>query len=305
MTIRTIGNNICNGNKNNSMKQLDNQTVKKIKNMRNSGYSYFEISSKLKITKSTSYKYAKNVRLPVKSKKKISRKIYKRQKKFIENYAKTKKLPKNIKWNINKARIIGHCIFDGSVTDFNVNYTNSSKKIIDQFIKDIEIVYGLKYTNIYIKKGSVFDKYTVAYSSKKLCEDLKKYSKSYNSTSNMTKAPKKVFISDKKIIKEFIRTFWEDEGCITINGEILGRIKNKGLRDDLLILHRKVGIACSPYNCSDGAFGIRIIINKENLNKFKSVSFKEAMIVRGNNKGMLKKKLLERIYRHYLNGPVV
>ncbi len=282
------------------MLPLTENKLKIICSLREKGNSYFEISKKLSIAKSTAYKYSKDILLSRKAIARINKNINKNSIRFVKNYAVEKKLNKNIFWSLETARVIAHCIFDGSVTSDAIKYTNSSYELIQQFIQDIKKISDMKPTNIYTTKGKYFNKFQVAFCSKRLCNELFNYSKSFNSTSNLTIIPKLVFNSEDKIIIEFLRAFWEDEGCITYKGELLARLKNKGLIKQLSSLHNLLGIEHSLYSCSDGAWGIRILRNGKNLKRFNLIRFRYALVSRGQNVGILKKNLFEKIY-----GPVI
>jgi len=61
---------------------------------------------------------------------------------------------------IEKLRIIGHPLFDGSFNYgkgyYNIKYINSSPKLIKQFINDVKLVYGLEKYEIFEKKIYIF-----------------------------------------------------------------------------------------------------------------------------------------------------
>lgn len=278
------------------MISLKENLIKQIQNLRKKGFSYKELAEKFNISKSTAYKYSSSIKLTNKSMKIISKKIEKRQKEFVQNYARLKDLPKKINWSISKIRIISHCLFDGSVSENVTKYTNSSKALIDQFVEDVFSVYGINPSRIEILAGKHLNKYTVYFCSKRLCLDLFKYTPSYSTSSKKAKIPNKVFSSSNEEISEFLRAFWEDEGCVTIKGEILGRIKSKKVRDQLFKLHKMLDINCRKYNCSDNMFGIRIIRRNDNLKKFEKVCFEKSRIVRGFNIGKLKKSLFYKTW---------
>lgn len=276
------------------MISLEENLIKQIRDLRKKGYSYKELSKKFNISKSTAYKYSSSIKLTNRSMNIIFKKIEKRQKEFIQDYAKLKNLPKKINWSINKIRIISHCLFDGSVSKNVARYTNSSKALIDQFIEDMFSVYGINPSRIEVLGGKHLNKYTVYFCSKRLCSDLFKYTPSYSTASKKSKIPNKVFNSSNEEISEFLRSFWEDEGCVTIKGEILGRIKSKKVRDQLFKLHKMLDIDCKKYNCSDNMFGIRITRREDNLKKFEKICFEKSRIVRGFNVGELKKSLFHK-----------
>src|SRR3989344_3026835 len=105
----------------------------KARELRKRGYSYSEIAIKIGKSKRFAWKHAKNVS--------FTKRGFKRYTKSVTGILKQIKyqLPK---LTPQKTRIIGHVLFDGALFRINyhrvVRYVNSSKKLIDQFIKDIK-----------------------------------------------------------------------------------------------------------------------------------------------------------------------
>ena len=287
------------------MRPLIDSIKKRCLKMRRKGRSYAEIATTLQLSKATVHKYTEHIALSKQSKKRLQAKVQAAQLTFVQNYAQSKTLSKKPRWGITLARLIAHCIFDGSVTPHKVNYTNTSKVLIDQFIEDMESCYAISPTSIDITPGTFAPKYTVTYCSTKLCRNLLNWVPSRSMNSTKAVSPVNLFSSSPRVISEFLRAFWEDEGCITIGGELLGRIKNKELSTQLVALHQLLGIDATLYTCSDGAYTVRIKRNKQNIRAFRSVAFKDALIVRGLNKGMLKRDLFNKLFSNYLSDGLI
>ena len=130
--------------------------------------------------------------------------------------------------------------------------------------------------------GTRIPKYTTYYFYTTVCNDLLKYTPSYSTASLQCYVPLEIITASDEVVSEFLRNFWEDEGCVTIKGDILGRLRNKSIRNQLILLHRRLGINCSPYSCSDSMYGIYIKRSPENLAKFDAkVGFRNSVVVRG------------------------
>jgi len=267
----------------NISKKIQQEIIK----LRRHGYYFREIANKLNISVGSSYKYGSRYKLGKSTEKILKERIKKSTRKPI-------KLTPGL--TLEKVRIIAHCMFDGSVRKGIISYSNTTKELIREFVRDMKIIYGVHPDRV-IKKGK---KTIVNYYYSEIIDDLKKYAKSFSTVSKVAAIPKQIMNATKEFKREFIRIFWEDEGCITIDGDIIGRIKSKKVRDQLIKLHKNLGIECTPYDCSDGAFGIYIIRNPTNLNKFKYVAFKFSLIARGKNRNMRKIDLFNQIYRKYL-----
>ncbi|MEA1905241.1 MAG: hypothetical protein U9M97_05140, partial [Candidatus Hadarchaeota archaeon] len=229
-------------------KKLSHQMVLKIKHLRRSGHSYKEIASELAVGIGTVFKYSRTVSVSERGLIRLRDKIKRNQRRFVEKYARAKSMHIDYEtFGASKARIIGHCIFDGSVTNDVVTYTNSSYQLVWEFIEDISRVYLLTPTSIYLSKGKRVVKYRAVFCSKKLCEDLLRYTLTYSSKSPKCKVPIEVFSGSRNVKKEFLRSFWEDEGSISLCGLIRAKIKNKLLRDQLIELHKEFHVRCTPY----------------------------------------------------------
>ncbi|MBI2146658.1 hypothetical protein HYU22_04935 [Candidatus Woesearchaeota archaeon] len=111
----------------------------------------------------------------------------------------------------NVARIIAKISGDGNVYKNQVMYFNTCDVLLDEFENDIRIVFG----NVPMTKGRMSSgtKY-VRFNDKKMIEKLKEYLSSYNSFYIFI--PKEVLNSEENVLKEYIRAFYDDEGCASL-----------------------------------------------------------------------------------------
>ncbi|MFB6088814.1 MAG: LAGLIDADG family homing endonuclease [Candidatus Aenigmatarchaeota archaeon] len=281
---------------------LNRDTITNIKRLRWEGNSYKEIAKKLDISPSSSYKYARNVNMSSKGKEKLESKVKKTRENFVKRGTKNIKIPKNITPKLG--RFIGHCLFDGSVFkdgyDYKIAYTNSSKKLVKLFIKDIEKLFNIQPTQfLEIKRKS--KSYQVQFFSKKLWTYLRKFINNYSTSNENCELNNIIFEQDQEFKKEFLRSFWEDEGCISINRTISGSSKNKKIIEQLKILHLNIGIKTSKWN-SKKEYGLLVKIrNKENLLKFyQQICPIHAKVTKGPNKNRLKREIFEEIFKKSL-----
>lgn len=276
----------------------------KIKTLRVAGTSYKEIARKVNVSVGTAFKYAKNISLSDQANSRLMRKIKENQARFAERFAKQKDVKiLHERLTLQKARIVGHCLWDGSIACGTVRYNNTSKALVDEFVNDMKETYDVFPDKMNeIERPRRMKLHVVDYYSKKICDDLYRYAPTYSTKDDQCTVPAEVLESEnKRLIQEFLRSFWEDEGSISYNGWIRAKIKGRKIRDQLLLLHRKLGIKASPYEENlDGSSGIYVIIDGDNLRKFAEISFKKSHVVRGKNKGKLKFDVLNSIYGHYL-----
>lgn len=132
------------------MKKLSKQTQQEIRNLRKKGLSYKQISDKFNIGKGSAYKYAKDVKLNKKAKKRIQKTIRKGVEKAAKNRKRKrlnllKKLKNEAEKNVKNrlsvdkelAKILCALLFwcEGNKTQLNmVRFTNSDPKMIKLFL---------------------------------------------------------------------------------------------------------------------------------------------------------------------------
>ncbi|MBI4158643.1 LAGLIDADG family homing endonuclease [Candidatus Woesearchaeota archaeon] len=203
-----------------------------------------------------------------------------------------------------KARILGHLFFDGSVfvSDYHytISYINSSEKLVRQFISDVGRIYGLYPSSFEIGNGSCISFFRVKYFSKMLYQDVKKYSSSY-STRDMKHIPFKILNGNKNIKLEFLRAFWEDEGSITVKNrfKISADLKSYTFIRQLGTLHKQLGIdyGISEYTQKDQQYyKLFLKVNRNNIKKFFDLGlFNLSIVSKGENAGLRKSYILNRI----------
>lgn len=263
------------------MKKLGRQVIENIERLRMNGYSYREIAKKLALSVGSSYNYAKNIKISELGKKRLLIKYEKKIKRFVNKFAKPKKI--NIPENITSrlGRIISHCVFDGSVVPFgkkpiyskpiySVIYTNSGKELVDQFVKDIWLIFKLRpsYHIKYFNKNAYT--YQVLFNSKELVKFLQRFTPSYSTLNLRCKLAQLIFKQNDNFTKEFLRAFWEDDGSIPLNGSIEGCCKSKFIIKQLQILHQRVGIKTTiRFDRKSNLWYIRVpTSNRRNISVF-------------------------------------
>ncbi len=274
------------------------------KKLRIGGYSYSEISKKIKnimkfnINERSLSAHLRNVKMCKKGltryNKKISKDRIKAGKKGGMANIKSghifriqplavkasenvhlKKIPNSSKkLSMEKVKIISHCLFDGCVIKkkgYNViAYQNKSKKLVDNFIHYMRKVYKMEPTDLFERKSG----YVVRFCSKKIVEDLSRYSSYSSSEGNI---PKEIIGGSKEWKIDFLKCFWNDEGMVGfvdfkdrygrrhINRYVEAFQKNKKILFELSELHKSLGI-------NTRINGNKIIISdKKNLELFSKI----------------------------------
>jgi len=193
---------------------------------------------------------------------------------------------------VEKVRIIAHCLFDGTVVigdgEYKIKYTNASWGLIEQFMNDMRVVYGIDPVYVGFNKGKNHPWWEVQYCSKKVVEDLLKYSPSY-STSDGVSLPKGVS-RRREFILTFLRAFWEDEGSIDHVGRLTTKSKSWRLIYSVRRLHRSLGIHCSIWHDRRSSVYVIYIKKKfENFRRFQEeIGFDKSIVTRGKFVGLRK-----------------
>ena len=267
--------------------------INRIRALRREGYSYSEISKKVYKSKKFVWRKSNGVQ--------FSKKGEKRYQRLVSGIIKEIKA-QELSLSVNKVRIIGHVLFDGcsykNGYSHIIRYINSSKRLVDQFIEDIEKVYGIFPTHLEVIKNPKVVIYKVTFSSKLLFEDLKRYFSSY-STKDVSPIPKEIMDSSKEIKLEFLRAFWEDEGSISFNGRLMADQKNEVIIRQLIEIHKDFGLnlkLCSYKDYTGMMYKIYLSKNKDNLVRFYNLNlFDKSTVTRGKNLGKDKKEVLKKI----------
>ncbi|MFQ6076711.1 MAG: LAGLIDADG family homing endonuclease [Candidatus Bathyarchaeia archaeon] len=265
-------------------RKIDSSLTKEIVKLRGERRAYKQIAKDLSIAVGTVYKYSKGL---IKS---VGR----------EHLRKPVRIPSTLE----RAKLVtmGHCLFDGSVSRGTIRYTNSSMDLIEEFIINMSTSYQIEPNGIGQETGKHLPLFTVSYYSRNVTDDLQRLIPTFSTKSEDCLLPEAFFDLNDSDIQAFLRTFWEDEGCVTLKGEIQGKTSNPALRDQLLQLHGMVGVKCGKFVDRGGnAYGLRLRISGPNLKNFdEKVGFRKAIITRGFNVGTKKRDLLYEVYRHHL-----
>lgn len=275
------------------MNALDKKEVYNIQKLRLEGNSYKEIAKVIKRSPATVLKYSNNVILSVDAEERIRKKEQVSQIQFVKKYAKEKEITDS-PLDEDKANLLGHLFFDGSVsisgTSYRINYTNASLPAIESFIKRVSKTYSIIPSKLQVeKRKSVY--YQTSFSSKKLVNKLNNSFGSF-STKNNIGIPQIIKDSSEGIRCAFMRAFWDDEGSISCRGVLQGCSKSERMIDDLVNLHKGLGIKCTKCE-SRGCYYINISKKKANMILFsKKIGFEFGKITRGINKEKFKKEVL-------------
>lgn len=255
--------------------------------MRKEGHSYKEISKGVGLSVGSCYKYSNGVKMSSAGKRRLDAKLLSERKKKRRGIKIPAKLTKPL------ARILGHCFFDGGVGIDGVNYANVSEKSIQEFKRDMKRVFGLNPSNeLDVKSVHIVKR--LFYNNRNLADFLFKISPSYSTSSKAASIPKIIFNSANLIICEFLSAFWDDEGCVKSDGSICGKTKSDLISRQLMMLHKKLGIATTRWDDStNDAYDVYLRVDAENINKFsRMIGFKNSVVCRGKYTGLRKSDVL-------------
>lgn len=210
--------------------------------------------------------------------------------------------PQTSEISIEKARIIAHLMFDGTLFESKYHYTfryiNSSKELINQFIQDANTTYGLTPPSSFEKiQGKNIDTFKVTFLAKEAYLDLLKYSPSYSTSKYKTSIPLEIMTGNKQIKIEFLRAFWEDEGSISSLGRIMGDLNSKKIINQIIQIHNELGLnfkLVEYYKNDTPTYKIYLPKSKENLSLFYNLGlFDKSIITHGRNLGRRKIDVLK------------
>lgn len=278
------------------MHKLSEEKINQVQRLRKQGIAYKKIAKRLKIGCGSALKYAESVKLSKEAKLKLKKNESENWAKFVRKYAKEKEIT-DISLNAVKANIIGHLFFDGSVSinkggKYRITYTNSSRKSLDCFIKNICAIYSIGAPKIQKHSGKT-PVFHVEFYSKKLVKSLIDYSHSFSTTKNIG-VPGDIKNATEEVVIGFMKAFWEDEGSIRYDGSIVGSSMSEKMIEDLIDLHESLNIKCTKQrNNSNGCFTIYIRDKMNNKLRFaEKIGFSQGKITRGKNKGRFKNDIL-------------
>lgn len=264
--------------------------IQKIRKLRKRGFSLREICKKLDLSYGPVQRVCSNIKM---------------SKKGLERHSKLNGLTRNISFNNSlnesKVRIISNLLFDGAVYKdkeyhYSIMYINNSKKLIDQFITDMQEIYN---TNPSSLENS--DNYQrVKYFSKRIYEDLTRYMESFSTSNKNCIIPSKIIGYNKPYKIEILKAFWENEGSVSKEGALSADLKSLKVIKQLSKLHDDFGLKhnISKYWANGWAYKLFLSKTKENYQKFLNLKlFEKADVTKGYNIG--KKKL--EVLKDYFN----
>ncbi|HID90880.1 TPA: hypothetical protein EYP44_02855 [Candidatus Bathyarchaeota archaeon] len=278
------------------MRKLSLSVVGRLVSLRKSGHSYKEIAKELGIGVGTAYGYGRNVKVTPKGVERLRKREAESRRRFALLYARPKPFRIPDALSLREVRVIGHCIFDGAVYDGTIRYTNSSEALIEEFMGDMESVFGVLPTYRKRCRGNT-DYYALCYCNAGVARHLLTYTPSYSTSSPLCSIPGEI-IEDTVFAKELLRTFWDDEGSISEKGDIEGGTKSETVARQLVAMHEKVGVGVRLYRRSRcGGFRIYVLRDRENLRNFRDIGFRHSIVTQGRLKGMRRIDAFDRLYR--------
>lgn len=285
------------------MKKLSQSAVSEIEKLRREGYSHKEIAKITGLSVGTVFNYARMVPVSLAGLKRLQNLQMVTRNKFVEKFGQCKPITvqhKNI--TIEKARILGHCLFDGFVSGYVVSFTSASKDLVIQFVEDIAKEYSMS-PSLKKYEGKYFPYYEIFACSKIMCDDIRKFILNPDTRSRQLLI-KEIEDENENILAEIVRAFWEDEGSISVEGNLIGEIKNKALRDQLIKLHEKLEIQVTTYHDRTyDCYGIYVKRERINLTRFcEKIGFRYGVVTAGKWAGRRKLDALLEYYEG-IGGP--
>ena len=185
-------------------------------------------------------------------------------------------------WTPATVLLIAHLIFDGEIRRAGI-YNNRSKALLDQVERCMKSIYSYgptRYTNTKtgVSRISFYNVELATYLSE-LALELK------------LKIPKMPL----RFQREFLRAFFDDEGCIDFRPES-NRRKVRGYQKDVRILKLVQMLLSRFYIASQVVFTNEVVISgKENLQRFeKEVNFSPGIYMNGGRRNSRWKKDIEK-----------
>ncbi|MDO8564318.1 MAG: hypothetical protein Q7R87_04895 [Nanoarchaeota archaeon] len=264
----------------------------KVKSLRVNGFSYSEIAKKIGKSRKFAWKHGKGIKFSESGEKRYKDKV-----KGIILQIK----PQSLGLSIEKARIISHIFFDGTIFKSNyhsiVRYINSSKELINQFIDDVKKVYGLNNPIIETFSQCKVPYYKVAFSSKKMYEDLLKYIPLNINKKDLLPIPSEILNGDRDIKLVFLSSFFTDEGSISKDGRITGDLKNEKMIRQIILILEEFGLPfriCKYEEKNGPIFKIYLPKKIEYLEIFQHLKlFDKSIITHGKNINKKKQDILK------------
>lgn len=277
------------------MRVISNTLIQKLREKRSSGISYKKIAKELEMSPASVMKYCQNIKLSQRAQFLLDLNAYKNRQFFSSKFAveKTIAIPK---LDENMASILGHVLFDGSLSPqdgrYMIRYLNASSTLVDNFDCKMALLFGLSPKKS-TRQGVNFVWHQSCFYSKQVCDLLLTYSPSF-STSKGVGIPSKILTAPENVKMSFLKAFWDDEGSISANGTLSASSVSEQTIDDLIVVHRGLGLGCSKIiSKTKDCFEIYIKRSYANFKLFKDkIGFTDSVVVRGKNMGCFKKDVL-------------
>ncbi|KXB05155.1 hypothetical protein AKJ51_02080 [candidate division MSBL1 archaeon SCGC-AAA382A20] len=194
-------------------------------------------------------------------------------------------------------------MFDGSLFRnkyyYTIRYTNASKSLVEEFVNDMGLVYGLSdpYREIY-DKGKC---YRVTSRAKKAYEDLLSYTPYFYPSDSSSKIPEELVAAEKKIQLEILRAFWRDEGSIAFSGKLTAELRSKEIIYQLKSIHENFDLypQISKYIDKDTrSYKLYLLKKDEIWEKFHKLDiFGPSLVARGSGMGRKKSDILKDLLK--------
>lgn len=186
-------------------------------------------------------------------------------------------------WNSHIVSLVSHLIFDGEIRKNGCIYNNRSQSLlnrVERYMKELYAIKPKRYTDIAsgVSRISYYNVSLAAYIREKADELL----------GNITNMP-------KEFQKEFLRSFFDDEGCIDFrhdrgNRRIRGYQKNTDILKIVRVLLTELGIQSRIQLPNE-----IVIVGKDNLIKFqKEIGFSPGVRINGKRSNSIWKQSLEK-----------
>lgn len=195
-----------------------------------------------------------------------------------------------------KVRIITHLVCDGSVSTngsrYGIHYWNNNKSLINQFINDFRITYGLKMSVTENKHKKYPTTYHVQKTSKLALKDLLEYGKYRNET----KFFKPLLNLSKEKTAVLLRSAFDDEGSVNPSKKTIVFVNNSK------VLKEQIKELLSKFNITSKDHGDLEITKKSNIKRFKKeVNFSKKVYVSKSSKyyGKTKRDVLNLLLNSY------
>jgi len=281
------------------MKKTSSHLVEKCRQLRQQDIPLGEIMKKTGLPKTTVYKHICNIPRSSSFKRKISKKVTEKLVKFNKSRKGKSALNRHPikfkKWTPQLIMLVGHFIFDGEINNNGCVYSNRSEALIQRVEKLAKLVYKYPPKKIRVEKSNVI---RISYHNVELAAFIKNKSR---------ELLQYIQISPKKYKRQFLKSFFDDEGCINI---YQNNRRVRGYQHDIKILKliQNLLLDFNIKSVIENKQRELVIRRKENLKKFqKEINFSKGIYINPNRKNSVwkkkleKRKILEKAIKSYQN----